>query len=227
MAYTNALFDGAEELEGITGRLVADLPGVLACWNAGRDIPIVTIPEDDLLREIRFDVVVEATMRRHRIPSDIRSYATTTVGLGPGFTPGVNCHVAIETQWGPEMGTVIRDHATAALGGGPKPLDGVGRERFVSAPASGRWRSTASIGQVVKAGDVVGRIGDCIVRAPLDGRLRGVSHDDVEVRMGHKLLEVDPRSSPDIEGLGERPLAIARGVLLALGAEQASGGTGI
>ena len=216
MAYTNALFEDSARLEGITARLVPDIAAVLACWAGGEDIPVVTIPEEQLLRELRFDVAVEATMRRHRVPADMRGYATTTVGLGPGFVPGVNCHVAVETKWGFAMGDVVRDHATAALAGGPNLLDGVGRERFVPAPVSGRWRSAAVIGQAVKAGDVVGSIGDCIVRAPIGGSLRGISHDDVEVRAGQKLLEVDPRDAPQIHGLGERPLAIARGVLLAL-----------
>jgi xanthine dehydrogenase accessory factor len=219
MAYTNALFEGTAQLEGVTGRLVPDVAAIRSCWEGGQDIPIVTIPEEELLREIRFDVAVEATMRRHRTPPDIRGFATTTVGLGPGFMPGVNCHVAVETQWGSSMGAVVRDHATATLAGGPNLLEGVGRERFVAAPVSGRWRSQAVIGQPVQAGDVMGHIGDCVVRAPIDGSLRGVSHDDVDVREGQKLLEVDPRSTPQIQGLGERPLAIARGVLLALGWE--------
>jgi hypothetical protein len=36
------------------------------------------------------------------------------------------------------------------------------------------------------------------------------------VLAGQRIVEVDPRQSPDIAGLGERPRAIAQGVLEAL-----------
>jgi hydroxyethylthiazole kinase-like uncharacterized protein yjeF len=42
-----------------------------------------------LLSELRPDVLVEATMRRHRVPVDLRGLARWTVGLGPGFEAGV------------------------------------------------------------------------------------------------------------------------------------------
>jgi len=56
------------------------------------------------------------------------------------------------------------------------------------------------------------------VRAPIAGHLRGLSRDGVQVLSGARLVEVDPRRAPELAGLGERPLAIARGVVEALGA---------
>jgi len=115
------------------------------------------------------------------------------------------------------MGAVLRDGATAPLGGGPKALDGVTRERFVAAPITGVWHSTAIIGETVHATQVLGLLGEQPIRAPIDGILRGVTHDGVLVRAGQKIVEVDPRGTPQIFGLGERPVAIARGVVSALG----------
>jgi xanthine dehydrogenase accessory factor len=217
MAYTDALYAGSATVEGVTARHVDGVPGILACWREGGAIPVVAMPDRELLEALPVDVVVEATMRRNRVPPDLRALAPLTVGLGPGFAVHVNCHVAIETQWGERMGAVLREGATAPLGGGPKALDGVTRERFVTAPVTGLWRSDAVIGEPVQASQVLGLLGDQPIRAPIDGILRGVTHDGVQVRAGQKIVEVDPRGAPEVFGLGERPVAIARGVAAALG----------
>jgi xanthine dehydrogenase accessory factor len=217
MAYIDALFDGSTILNGVEARLVADLQAVRACWASGEAIPLVTVPEDLLVSQFRFDAAVDATLRRNRILPDLREYATVSVGLGPGYIPGQNCHIAIETQWGPSMGDVLLDRPAADRAGGPRALAGVGRERFVSAPVAGQWRTTASIGQAVRANEIVGRVGGLMLFAPIDGHLRGIAHDGVEVVAGQWIVEVDPREQPDVFGLGERPQAIASGVLKALG----------
>jgi xanthine dehydrogenase accessory factor len=220
MAFTDALFDGTAVLDDIEARLVSDVSGVTAAWQAARCIPIVTLPEDVLRRDLRFDVIVDATMRRDRPPPDLRSGAEWTVGLGPGYRAGLNCAVAIETQWGPSMGAVLREGATAERRGGPRPLAGVGRERFVSAPVAGCWRTSAVLGRPVRAGEPVGSVlgaaGEFLLRAPIGGHLRGLARDGVDVRAEQRLVEVDPRVPPQIFGRGERPLAIARGVVEAL-----------
>lgn len=216
MAFTDALFDGHAVLEGVTARHVASPQAVEQCWRAAACIPIVTLQEGLLIAALSFDVMVEATMRREAVRRDLRAIAPCVIGLGPGYQPGINCHVAIETQWGPSMGQVLRDHGTAARSGGPHPLDGVTRERFAVAPTAGTWRTTATLGQPVSSGDVLGQVDGQAMRAPLAGHLRGLTRDGVEVRAGQRLLEVDPRAMPELAGLGERPLAIARGVVAVL-----------
>jgi xanthine dehydrogenase accessory factor len=217
MAFTDALFDGSAMLEGVLGLRVADVPAVHACWNTAAAIPIATMPESQLASAIGFQAVVEATMRRWTQTPDLRAMAALTIGLGPGYAPGGNCHIAIETQWGVDMGRVLRDQPAAERSGGPRALAGVTRERFVSAPDTGVWRTSTTLGQPVRAGDEIGRIATLSIRAPIDGYLRGVARDGVEVHAGQCLLEVDPRATPEITGLGERPRAIARGVVEALG----------
>jgi xanthine dehydrogenase accessory factor len=216
MAFTDALFDGRAELEGVTARRVEDIKGVQDCWNESRCIPVATLPETLLTAAIQFDIVIDATMRRESVRTDLRALAPCCIGLGPGYTPGINCHIAIETQWGAAMGEVLRDRASAARAGGPRALDGVTRERFVPAPGAGTWHTTAMLGQPVRAGDVVGHLDDQLVHAPISGHLRGLARDGIAVLAGQRIVEVDPRQSPEIAGLGERPRAIAQGVLEAL-----------
>lgn len=223
MAFTDALFDGHATLDGVAARYLHDLPAVEACWRQRDCVPIVTLAEELLAATYRFDVLIEATMRREPVRADRRGAAGYVIGLGPGYMPGINCHAAIETQWGTSMGEVLHDRPAAPRAGGPRALDGVTRERFVPAAAAGRWRTTAALGQTVQPGDVLGHLEGQPVRAPIAGTLRGLSRDGVEVLAGARLVEVDPRRKPEIRGLGERPLAIARGVLAALDAWLAVG----
>lgn len=217
MAFTDALFEGHANLAGVNACWQRDLQGVRQCWEHGDEVPVVTLPEDQLTSALQFDALVEATMRRYKVPPDIRALAPCVIGLGPGYVPGENCHVAIETQWGDAMGKVLLDSPAAARSGGPRALAGVTRERFAVAPASGIWRTELDLGQRVEAGDALGRLGEHVVPAPIAGYLRGLARDGVQVPSGQRLAEVDPRESPQVFGLGERPVAIAEGVVRALG----------
>lgn len=216
MAFTDALFEGVARLDGFAARFCGSLSDIDECWESGDAIPICVQPEELLLREQGFDVLVDASMRRDPVRPDRRPWVACAIGLGPGYVPGRNCHVAVETQWGTEMGRVLADRATADRSGGPHELDGVGRERFVPAPASGIWETDAAIGQQVRAGEPIGRIGGEVVLAPLDGHLRGLSRNGVDVTLGQRIVEVDPRNRPQLFGRGERPAAIAGGVLQAI-----------
>lgn len=162
-------------------------------------------------------------MRKRATPEDHRSLAAIVVGLGPGFTVGENCTLAIETAWGDELGHVVPAGATKALAGEPRQLGGSGRERFVYAIADGRWATRHGIGALVAAGEPVGELDSRPIYAPMPGTIRGLSHDGVRVTHGQKILEIDPREGSNAFGLGERPRAIARGVSTALDLDPAAG----
>ena len=224
MAFTDAQFEGSAVLDGVEARWVADCAGVEACWREGTAIPLVTMPEHLLMAAFQFDACIEATMRRYQTPPDVRALAPQVVGIGPGYVPGVNCHIAIETQWGSHMGEVLRDREPAPRAGGPRALDGITRERFAVAPSAGLWRTQMKLGQAVASGDVVGHLAGVEIRAPITGRLRGLTRDGVEVAVNARLVEVDPRETPQIFGQGERPLMVARGVANALGLDVSANG---
>ena len=82
---------------------------------------------------------------------------------------------------------------------------------------AGVLRTQARIAQRVSAGEVVATIGDEPLAAPLNGILRGLTHDGVHVDAGTKVVEVDPRGDVSkVTGLGPRPLRIGEGVLRAI-----------
>lgn len=103
---------------------------------------------------------------------------------------------------------------TLPLSGEPRPIEGVGRERNVYAPASGILRSELSIGDSVRAGLQVASLDGQPIRAPISGTLRGLVRSGTPVLRGDKIVEVDPRppERASFRGLGERPRRIAAGV---------------
>lgn len=229
MAFADAWFDGVSTLEGVVGLMVKSLGGLPAHFDDMDAVPCTTEDVHAVTAALQPDALVDARMSKRSQPPDLRELAPLTLGLGPGFEPGVNCHLAIETAWGHALGAILNDRAAAALAGEPRTLGDAGRERFVYAGHDGIWRTQAHIGDKLVLGQVVGTLIGMDssptkpVLAPLPGCLRGLPHDGVWLRMGQKMLEVDPRAAPDTHGLGARPAAIARGVARALSSVDESG----
>jgi xanthine dehydrogenase accessory factor len=216
MAFADAVFDGSCVLDGVTARRV-ELAALPAAVGDGRFVAVTIDELADVLEALEVDVLVDARMRKRERPERQIGLAPLTIGLGPNVVAGETTDIAIETQWGESLGEVLRAGATRALGGEPRSFDGVGRERFVYAPVEGVLRTSASIAQRVRAGEVVATIGESELAAPLDGILRGLTHDGVPVARGAKVVEVDPRGDVSkVVGLGERPRRIGEGVLRAI-----------
>jgi xanthine dehydrogenase accessory factor len=217
MALADAVFDGSCSLDGVEARRVDDLDELPAVVQDGGEIAVTTAALDGVLAALRPAVLVDARMRKRATPERQLELAPLTIGLGPNVIAGQTTHLAIETQWGDALGTVLEAGATRQLGGEPRSFDGHARDRFVYAPVAGVLRTSASIAQRVRAGEVVATIADRELRAPLDGILRGLTHDGVEVQEGLKVVEVDPRGDASkVTGIGERPRRIGEGVLRAI-----------
>lgn len=208
MAFTDAWFDGTSALDGVVARLGRSVESLRHVLRDVQSVAATALPVQTLVGEFTFDAVVDARMRKRSVPEDLRALAPVTLGLGPAFTPGVNCHLAIETAWGEALGHVL-DHRGARALAEPRALGGAGRERFVYARHAGLWQTGARIAQAVPAGALVGTLDGRPVHAPLAGTVRGLSHDGLRVQARQKIVEIDPRARPQVEGLGERPMATA------------------
>jgi xanthine dehydrogenase accessory factor len=149
----------------------------------------------------------------HHQPEVQLGLALLTIGLGPNFVAGVTTDWAVETGWS-ELGKIIQSGATRALQGEPKALGGHARDRYVYAPCSGVFHTTCQLGNPVEQGKIIARINTTMLRAPLTGILRGITHDNVPVTEKTKIIEVDPRGKgAQISGIAERPKKIAQSVL--------------
>ena len=240
MAFTDALFDGPVVLEGVTCRRIEELSelaeaaggsGELLPREAGgsgelllrqdRWIPATTLPLEEVIDSLRPAVLVDARMRKRAVPEPQRHLAPLTIGLGPNFVAGETTDLVVETSWGDRLGTILTEGSPAPLAGEPRTYGGHARDRFVYAPGRGMFRTTASIGERVRAGQVVATLDGAALAAPLDGILRGLTHDGVVVEQGTKCIEVDPRGDlRHVTGIGERPGAIGDAVVRAIRASR-------
>ncbi len=216
MAFHDALYDDGVSVDGVPAHR-ADSGMEVRASLARRDGVVVTpLGLLDLIVLGRIDLLVDARLNKYQVTPDLRRLGGLTIGLGPGFSGGTNCDLAIETRPGRE-GRILQHGATEPADGIACALGGHRAERFVRAAFPGRWHSAIEIGVRVYKDFLVGHLGGEPVRAPFDGFVRGVVRDGTEVPAGVKLLELDPRGrAADWTRLDQRSLAIAGAVGRAL-----------
>ncbi len=215
MAFHDALYEDDVRVDGIrAGRAES---GVDVRKGLARGEVLVTpLGLLDLIVLGPIELLVDARMNKYQVTPDLRRLARLTIGLGPGFSGGTNCDLAIETRPGKE-GQVIQHGPTDAPDHTPRDLGGVTTERFVHSAVPGRWHTAIEIGTRVYKDFHIGFLGSEPIRAPFDGIVRGVARDGTEVPAGVKLLEIDPRGrGADWTGLDARALVIAKAVGRAL-----------
>jgi xanthine dehydrogenase accessory factor len=217
MSFCDAIFDGSATLAGVQARLAANVFEIASHLASHELIPITTLDLSAVLAGIQPEALVDARMRKHDHPETQITLAPFTLGLGPNFVAGVTVHAAVETGWNEELGKVIWQGSPRPLEGEPQAIAGHARDRYLYAPIAGVFHASARIGDRVTAGQKIATIGDVSLHAPIDGILRGLTHDGVPVATNAKIIEVDPRGDPEkISGIAERPQRIAAGVLEAI-----------
>jgi xanthine dehydrogenase accessory factor len=217
MAFADAVFDGTAALDGLTALRVDTSAALREALAAHDVVPVTVTPFPQVLGAVDWSAVIDARLRKRVMPERQRGIAPLTIGLGPNFVAGGNVDLAIETSHGDRLGAVIEAGPTLPFAGEPRSVGGAGRERFVYAPISGHFETTARIGGAIAENEIVARIGTVRLAAPLAGVIRGLTRSGVHVARRAKVIEVDPRGNPaSAFGLGERPRRIAEGVAKAL-----------
>jgi len=215
VAFASAVYEGAITVEGITARRADSFDAVQHLLDAGI-IPVLVDPTTRAREIFAPDVLIDAVMAKHNTGTRITD-APFVIALGPGFTPGVDCHAVIETKRGHNLGRVWWDRPAEANTGIPGEIGGKSAERVLRAPCDGVVKGVKQIGDEVRAGQVMARIGQVDVRAPFDGILRGLVHDDLMVKTGMKIGDVDPRANREhCFTISDKALAIGGGALEAV-----------
>lgn len=210
MAFTDAMYGDSATLAGVTGRRTSDVFSVRWMLEQRREIPLAAENLAKILDYLRPQVLIDARMNKRSVPERQSGLAPLTIGLGPNFVAGDTTDLVVETAW-EALGRIIASGSSMPLSGEPRPINGYGRERYVYAPAEGRFETDCKIGASVVRGEPVACIGTAVVRAPLDGCLRGITHKGAAVKAGTKVVEVDPRGNPARAfGIAERPGKIGR-----------------
>lgn len=217
VALSEAVYDGESRVEDLHCRLVRHL---YEAENVIRDgeVPMMVDPSLRILREVRPFALVDAILAKKNLGTT-RDMADITVGLGPGFTAGVDVDLVVETMRGHSLGRVITHGSAIANTGVPGIIGGAGRERVLHAPAAGVFTGTRRIGDMVAQGEEIGRIdsteGVLPVAASLTGLLRGLIRDGYPVTKGFKIADIDPRKEEydNCFTISDKARCIAGGVL--------------
>lgn len=215
VAFSQAVLDGQTVVEGVCARLAADAPTALALLAQGV-LPVLTDPALRCREALRPDALVDAILAKRNLGTQI-SDAPIVIGVGPGFTAGVDCHAAVETMRGHSLGRVLYAGSPLPNTNIPGLIGGFAGERVLRAPADGVFRAERRIGDRVKAGDVAGWVGEAPMVCTIDGVLRGLLASGVPVHKGMKAGDVDPRNDPSYcQTASDKALAIGGGVLEAI-----------
>jgi xanthine dehydrogenase accessory factor len=231
-AVSTAVTAGEVVVEGLRAVRVEDPHEAVGIAESG----VVAVVVSPKLPPLQADVVVDARVAKRNLDTTIHD-APLVVGLGPGFTAGVDCHAVVETQRGPHLGRVLWTGTAAPNTGTPGIVEGRGVERVLRSPISGRVRWNVAIGDSVDAHAVLGEVrpdgmgadeaasdeaasgevAGATVYAPIAGVVRGLIGETVNLTPGLKIGDVDPR--PDSAGydeISDKALAVGGGVVDAI-----------
>lgn len=215
VAFSEAIRLGRVRVEDVDAELAADARAVREIVDAG-GVAVVVDESAALIPDLRPDVVVDAILAKRNLGTAI-GMAPVVVGVGPGFTVGVDCHAAVETKRGHYLGRALYEGSPIPNTGVPGIIAGHGAERVLRAPADGAFEPVAAIGDAVRAGDVVARVGGDAMRTSIDGVLRGLLAPGVRVTRGMKAGDVDPRGDASFcDTVSDKASAVAGGVLEAI-----------
>lgn len=218
VALATAVLEGKVTVESLQGLKTDGAGEALKVAYTGA-VPIMVAPQlDPLLSDLQRPVstVVDARMAKRNIDTTMEQ-APLVVALGPGFTAGVDCHAVVETMRGHRLGRVLWQGRALPNTGTPGIVAGKGRERVLRAPADGVATWGFQIGEMVKGGQILGKVDGHEVRAPFDGVIRGLIAPGTEVRQGLKIGDVDARGDASAcYTISDKALAIGGGVLEAI-----------
>jgi len=173
-AFSEAMYKGTAHVEGLTAIKAADAEHAAKILAEG-NIPVLADPTGAEALKLTPDVVIDAIIAKRNTGTAMTD-ARLVLGIGPGFTVGVDCHAAIETKRGHHLGRVYYEQGQSPIPntGIPGMIAGYGAERVMHSPASGTFHCLREIGDTVAAGEVVATVGGENVIAAIPGVLRGL-----------------------------------------------------
>jgi xanthine dehydrogenase accessory factor len=215
VSFGQAVFDGTCRVEEVTGELAATPLEAQELMQTGK-VAVMVDPKASSCQALAPVVLVDGRMTK--LASDQRlDAAPRVIGLGPGFTAGVNCHAVIETRRGHTLGRVYWQGSAEPDNSIPEPVLGLDVQRVLHAPANGRLVAQVMIGDVVEKGTLVAKVDGIPVLSKIKGAVRGLIQDGMVVKRGMKIGDIDPRCDVSLcFQVSDKALAVGGGVLEAM-----------
>ncbi|MCP4106820.1 MAG: EF2563 family selenium-dependent molybdenum hydroxylase system protein [Desulfobacteraceae bacterium] len=215
VSFCEALYEGNKTVEGIEAVKADTVEEIRLAWTNGK-IAVVTDPKWTYIEKIKPDVIIDAILAKKNLGT-FQGEAPVVIGLGPGFDAGRDVDFTIETKRGHNLGKIITKGRAEPNTGIPGSIIGYAAERVLRAPVKGVFNTVRTIGDTVKAGDLVGIVDSADVRTLVSGVIRGLIRPGSEVSEGLKLGDIDPRGNKDYcNTISDKARAIAGAVLEAV-----------
>jgi xanthine dehydrogenase accessory factor len=217
MAYASALYEGRIRLDGVTAEAAPTIDQALALLKSRRALPVVGSNDPSVIDALRPQIIVDARLRKKERSSSRITDAPLVIGLGPGFAAGVEAHLVIETNRGPNLGRIITEGEADLYTGEPIEIAGHSKDRYLYAPRAGIFRTSLDLGHRVEVGELVGYVEGDSLTAKVGGIIRGIVKDGLFVQAGAKLVDIDPRGDARyLSELSQKAWTIADAVLTAI-----------
>ncbi len=136
-----AITDGETTVEGVRAVYAPDTAAVKKYLSQGA-VPVLADPELACRDALHPDALVDAILAKRNLGTRMTD-APVVVGVGPGFTAGVDCHAVVETMRGHTLGRVIYENAALPNTNIPGLIGGYAGERVLRAPADGIFHPAA------------------------------------------------------------------------------------
>ena len=215
VCFSQAILFGTMTVEDVTAAFAETSEAAVSILKE-KKIPVLADPEAACIAALRPDAVVDAILAKRNLGTKITD-APCVIGVGPGFTAGVDCHACVETMRGHTLGRVITEGSPIPNTNIPGLIGGFTGERVLRAPADGIFRQRLEIGDMVEQNEIAGFVGTEPMRCQISGVLRGLLADGTPVHRGMKAGDVDPRGEVSYcQLVSDKALAIGGGVLEAI-----------
>jgi xanthine dehydrogenase accessory factor len=221
VSFSEAVYEGVQTVEGTTARLVS--PDQIQVTLEANEIPVLVDPQASILRNQfltspQSTFVVDARLLK-TAPEPLGVRIPLHIGLGPGFTAGINCHTVIETRRGHTMGRIYWSGAAQPDSGEPEG----DRRRVLRAPRNGVLVADAKIGDHLEEGQLIAEVqpedgsDNYLIFSPFKGVLRGLIRPGIQVTRDMKVGDVDRRNDPAICAFAsDKAMAVGGAVLEAV-----------
>ena len=215
VAFCEAIRLGEMRVEDIYARRAESVEDACALLQEGI-VPVLVDEDGTSIEKLRPQAVVDAILAKRNLGTRI-DMAPCVIGVGPGFTAGVDCHAVVETMRGHTLGRVIHEGSALPNTGVPGMIGGYAAERVLHAPCDGILQRGLPIGMQVCAGDTIAVIDGMEMKTTIDGVLRGILPDGTRVFEGMKSADVDPRGVAEhCMSASDKAFSVGGGVLEAI-----------
>lgn len=215
VCFSQAIVNGTAQVEDVKAEKANNAEEIKKILSMG-NIAVIADEKAEIIKALKPEAVVDAILAKENLGTKIDD-AQIVIGVGPGFTAGVDCHAVVETKRGHYLGRVIKNGSAAANTGVPGNIGGYTTERIIRAVKDGVFDPVCEIGDTVKEGQTVAYIDGEAVKCSIGGVLRGILPKGTPVYKGMKSGDVDPRCVKEhCYTVSDKALAVGGGALEAI-----------